>query len=72
MTRWLSHWAWSQTTPAGRPRYAGIRYLSHINSDWECWAVFDRAGLQEVHRESIFRNNAALPAVAKHFNLVVH
>ena len=72
LTRWISHWAWSQTIPAGRPRYAGLRYLSRINRDWECWAVFDRAGLREVHRESILRNNAALRAVAKHFNLVVH
>ncbi len=72
LTRWISHWAWSQVTPSGKPRYTGIRYLSRINTAWECWAVFDRSGLQEVHRESIFRNNAALRVVAKHFNLTVH
>lgn len=72
LTRWISQWTWSQTTPSGRPRYAGIRYLSRINSDWECWAVFDRARLQEVHRESIFRTDASLLAVANHFDLIVH
>jgi len=24
----------------GTPLFDGIRYLSHVNSDWECWAVF--------------------------------
>jgi hypothetical protein len=25
----------------GRPRFAGIRYLSRFNPHWACWAIFD-------------------------------
>jgi hypothetical protein len=28
------------TDNQGTPLFGGIRYLSHINTDWECWAVF--------------------------------
>lgn len=24
----------------GEPLYAGIRYISRLGQDWECWAVF--------------------------------
>lgn len=72
ITRWISFWAWQAMTPTGRPRFAGIRYVSRLNSDWECWALFDRARLEELEREPIHKSNSALRAVAKHFDLTVH
>lgn len=72
LTRWISHWAWSQLNPSGRPRYAGIRYLSRLNSEWECWAVFDHAQLHELQRRPILRTMPELRATAKHFALTIH
>lgn len=72
LTRWISHWAWSQVDPSGRPRYAGIRYLSRLNSEWECWAVFDHVRLHEIQRRPILRSMPELRATATHFGLVVH
>ncbi len=46
VTRLVSQWAWSQDLPNGEPRFAGIRYLSRLNSEWECWAIFERAELE--------------------------
>lgn len=36
MTRYISQWTFEQTDERGQPLYAGIRYLSRLNSDWEC------------------------------------
>ncbi len=37
-----------------RPLFDGIRYLSHVNSDWECWAVFhDRFRHSPVSTEPV-------------------
>ncbi len=42
--RWLTQeaarYVYEVTTPSGEPRFAGIRYLSRLNLDWELWAMF--------------------------------
>ncbi len=35
-----ARYIYEQRDIAGAPRYAGVRYLSRLNPDWECWAVF--------------------------------
>jgi len=59
----------------GRPRFAGIRYLSRLNGEWECWAVFDDrmrhvAGCPGLPT-SIPRDDADLIEVARQFNLTI-
>lgn len=40
-TQGVARYIYDQLDDAGRPRFAGIRYMSRLNSQWECWAVFD-------------------------------
>ena len=56
-------------------RFAGIRYLSRLNAEWECWAVFDDrmrhvAGCPGLPT-SIPRDDADLIEVARQFNLTI-
>lgn len=42
LTQEVARYVYEQIDEAGRPRFAGLRYLSRLNLDWECWAIFDR------------------------------
>lgn len=71
LTRLLATWAWQQRDVDGRPRYAGLRYLSRLNNDWECWAIFDDVPLINPIEHSIPADDEALATVADLFNLHV-
>jgi hypothetical protein len=73
VTRVISQWVWQQAEgDPEKPLYAGIRYLSRLGDDWECWAVFDRVEIGQDGQGPIARNNPALQAIAKHFDLTIH
>ncbi|HEY1457869.1 MAG TPA: RES domain-containing protein [Solirubrobacteraceae bacterium] len=72
ITRYISQWTYEQRDEDDRPLYAGIRYLSRLNSDWECWAVFDHVGIEELARHPILREDEALKRIAKLYRLTVH
>lgn len=64
-----------QVDEEGRPTLAGIRYLSRLNPEWECWAIFDdrikhRSG-SPAPPESIFPEDPDLEAVAHLFQLTI-
>lgn len=40
LTRQIALYAYQQFDSFRRPRFHGIRYMSHLNPQWECWAVF--------------------------------
>lgn len=69
MTRYVSQWAFQQVDDEGRPLYAGIRYLSRLNSEWECWAVFDDVQIEELNRRPILPQDPALKKIAKLYSL---
>lgn len=71
ITRWIGKWAFEQRDTDGLPIFAGIRYLSRLNTDWECWAVFHDVEIREITREPIERENPALEAIARHYDLRV-
>lgn len=71
ITRWIGRWAHQQRDSGGRPLYAGIRYLSRLSSDWECWAVFEDVPLVEQERYPIPRNDRSLARVADLYGLAV-
>jgi hypothetical protein len=72
VTRYISQWAYEQHDEADRQMYAGIRYLSRLNSDWECWAVFDYVEIEELTRRPILRQDEALNRIAKLYRLTVY
>lgn len=72
ITRAIGHWAWSQLDDQGSARFAGVRYLSRLNTDWECWAVFHDVPLEEIERSIITPEMPSLGKVAELFHLTVH
>lgn len=63
ITRAASSWAyWAEN--AGGPKYSGIRYMSRVLPDEECWAVFEGTPIVEVSRRPIEVNDSDLNAVA--------
>nr|WP_173287746.1 RES family NAD+ phosphorylase [Streptomyces sp. 44030] len=48
VTRSIAQWIHDQEDDLGNRLYAGVRYLSKIDTDWECWAVFDDTGWEEA------------------------
>lgn len=71
ITRWIAKWAFEQRDADGAPVFAGVRYLSRLNTAWECWAVFHDVEIKEITREPIERENEALKTIARHFDLTV-
>ena len=72
VTRLVAEWAWTQTTKQEEPRFAGIRYVSRLNPDWELWALFDDIQLVEHQRSAILPTMPDLSKVAKLYGLHVH
>jgi len=72
ITRYISQWTYEQRDEDERPMYAGIRYLSRLNSDWECWAVFDHVAIEELTRHAILPQDEALTRIAKLYGLTVY
>jgi hypothetical protein len=52
-SRWTGRWAYEQRDADDRLEFAGIRYLSRLSSDWECWALFEDVALDEQERGSM-------------------
>jgi hypothetical protein len=71
ITRWISKWVFDLRDEDGAPLFAGIRYLSRLNTDWECWAVFHDVEIKELSRQPIERGNPSLAVIAREFDLTV-
>jgi hypothetical protein len=57
LTQEAARYIYEQRDEAGVPRYAGVRYLSRLSADWECWAIFvDRL------RHHVVRSGAVIGA----------
>jgi hypothetical protein len=72
VTRLISQWAYDQSDSDGEPLYAGIRYLSRLDSAWECWAVFEDVEIEELERQSILRTDTKLRRVADDYGLTIY
>jgi hypothetical protein len=72
VTQMISEWAYL-AREGDEPLYAGIRYLSRLGSQWECWAVFedDEREFDVVERRPITKDMPELQEVAELFGLTV-
>lgn len=72
VTQMISEWAY-MASEDDEPRYAGIRYVSRLGSQWECWAVFDDddSELEVVEQRPITRDMPELQEIAELFGLTV-
>ena len=71
ITRWIGRWAYEQRDANDRMTFAGVRYLSRLSSDWECWALFENVALDEQERRPIPRDDEALLRIADLYGLTV-
>ncbi len=71
LTRVVSLWAHQQRSDSEEPRFAGIRYLSRIDTDWECWAVFERTPMDLEEILPIEANDPDLLRICSDWNLKV-
>jgi RES domain len=71
ITRLIAGWAFS-AHEEGQPLFAGIRYLSRVCTDWECWAVFHDIDIEAVETLPIQREMPELRDIADTFDLVIH
>lgn len=60
------------TNGHGGPACAGIRYVSRLDANWECWAIFDdRLTHTSGFPANILADDADLIAIAKSFRLTI-
>lgn len=72
MTRECARCIYTRLSSEGRPLYAGIRYLSRLNPEWECWAIFhDRMVHSPDVPETITPDDPDLAEVASLFNMSI-
>lgn len=64
LTRGLATWIYQATDDSGSPLYGGIRYLSKLSNDYECWAIFDGTSVEELAEQRITLDNPDLVAAA--------
>lgn len=72
VTRLIADWAWafhSEDEPFG---FAGIRYVSRLDSTMECWAVFDDIEIREMARTPIAATDTDARYAAQKLGLTVH
>ncbi len=48
VSRAISEWVHRQRGSDNKRLYAGIRYASKLNSNWECWAVFEETAVEPI------------------------
>lgn len=72
VTRLIADWAWehrSREVPAG---FAGIRYVSRLDSSQECWAVFSDIEVREMSRTPILPTDVDVRYAAQNLGLTLH
>lgn len=72
LTQRIARHIYEQTTDAGAPRFAGIRYPSRLGGGWTCWVVFSTR-IRGVRGpvEAIFPDDPGLRAAANLFGLSI-
>lgn len=56
----------------GRPLYAGLRYVSRLKREWECWAIFaDRVRCRPLRVDPIAADDLHLHEAARILNLAI-
>lgn len=72
VTRLISQWIADERDDDGKYVYSGIRYVSRLGADLECWAIFEGVALVEQETEPILTTNPELQDVAARYGLAIH
>jgi hypothetical protein len=72
LTQRVARYVYERTGDAGRPAFAGLRYVSRHGAAWECWALFaDRLVGERLTVEPVRADDPGLIAAARHLGLIV-
>jgi len=72
LTQACARYIYEQVDEQDAPRFAGLRYPSRLNNQWECWAIFhDRIRHAPRFPESIFPDEPDLETVAAIYGLAI-
>jgi hypothetical protein len=72
LTQRCARYIYDQIDPEGAPAFAGIRYVSRLDSQWECWAFFsDRFSHSPEMPTSLFPDDEDLHEIARIFHLTI-
>lgn len=69
LSRAIASFAYTAVEDDGSPLYSGIRYISRIATDWECWAIFQDTSVRLVGQSSIELHDPDLRKIAKLWDL---
>lgn len=72
VTRLIADWAWAFRSDEAPHGFAGIRYVSRLDSSMECWAVFDDVEVREMSRTPIAAHDPDVRYAAQKLGLTVH
>ena len=70
LTQEIALYIYNQQDSHGQALYAGLKYMSHLNRDWECWAVYyDRLLHAPMSTRQVRLNDPELIRAATELNL---
>jgi hypothetical protein len=70
LTQEIARFVYEQCDESGAPLFAGVRYLSRLHDQWECWAIFhDRMEYSSYHVGTIFPDDPGLLEAAQALGL---
>jgi hypothetical protein len=70
LTQEIARFVYEQEDEIGRPMFAGVRYMSRLHQDWECWAMFhDRMKVTQQHVGAIYPDDPGLLEAAEALGL---
>lgn len=71
-TQLCARYIYERRDEHGKPVFAGIRYVSRLNPNWECWAIFDTRMIHQARAaETIEVDDSDLMEVAALFGLSI-
>jgi hypothetical protein len=72
LTQRVARYVYERTDDAGRPHFAGLRYVSRHGAAWECWALFaDRLVGDRLPVEPVRADDLGLIVAARHLGLTI-
>lgn len=72
LTRTAALYIYNQRDAQGQPLYAGVRYISRLKREWECWAVFaDRVRYRSLRIDVITADGPHLYEAVRLLHLAI-
>lgn len=71
VTRLLSQWVFD-AYDGGEPSFGGLRYMSRLGAEYECWAIFEGSGAHVAEPQPVLATNPDLRRVGERYELTIY